>query len=72
MEDSISEWFGNLKAGDAEAAQNLWKRYALTLENLARNKLNGSAEEDRPTRKISPSVSLAAFAGELRPAALRT
>lgn len=40
--DSISEWFGRLKAGEAEAAQKLWDRYAEKLLRVAKLRLNGS------------------------------
>jgi RNA polymerase sigma factor (sigma-70 family) len=39
---SVSKWINGLKAGDIEAAQRLWERYADQLIRLARRKL-GSA-----------------------------
>jgi DNA-directed RNA polymerase specialized sigma24 family protein len=48
---SVSDWIGDLKAGDAAAAQKLWERYCRRLIGLARSKLSGvpcraSDEED--------------------------
>jgi DNA-directed RNA polymerase specialized sigma24 family protein len=40
--DSITEWIGRLKAGEAEAAQRLWERYFQRLAGLARRKLQGN------------------------------
>ena len=36
---SVSRWINGLKAGDIEAAQRLWERYADQLIRLARRKL---------------------------------
>jgi RNA polymerase sigma factor (sigma-70 family) len=36
---SISRWIGGLKAGEAEAAQRIWERYADQLLSVARRKL---------------------------------
>ena len=36
---SISRWIGGLKAGEAEAAQRIWERYADRLLTVARRKL---------------------------------
>jgi DNA-directed RNA polymerase specialized sigma24 family protein len=37
--DSITHWIGQLKAGDARAAQQLWEAYYARLVGLARKKL---------------------------------
>jgi len=55
---SVSEWIGQLQAGDSSAAQKLWDRYFERLTTLARSRLQGawrraSDEED---------VALSAFA----------
>ena len=31
MDESVSEWLGRLKSGEADAAQKLWNRYAQEL-----------------------------------------
>lgn len=38
---SVSHWLGLLKAGDSEAAQQIWERFYTRLVNLARAKLRG-------------------------------
>jgi DNA-directed RNA polymerase specialized sigma24 family protein len=47
---SVTHWIGELKAGDAEAAQHLWERYFDALVRLARAKLRamprGEADEE--------------------------
>jgi DNA-directed RNA polymerase specialized sigma24 family protein len=63
--DSISEWFGRLKAGDAEVAQKLWDRYSEALLRIAKLRLGKSPcgigdEED---------VALSAFGSIVRGAA---
>src|SRR5438093_1781378 len=40
-EGSVTRWLGQLKAGDAAAAQPLWERYIRRLTGLARKKLHG-------------------------------
>jgi DNA-directed RNA polymerase specialized sigma24 family protein len=40
--DSITQWIGRLRAGDAEAAQRLWERYFQRLVRFARRKLRGT------------------------------
>src|SRR5437868_5499875 len=39
---SISRWIGDLKAGDAAAAQPLWERYFARLVQLARKRLRAA------------------------------
>jgi len=48
---SVSSWIGQLKAGDAAAAEALWRRYFSRLVELARQHLSrkvrrGADEED--------------------------
>jgi DNA-directed RNA polymerase specialized sigma24 family protein len=40
--DSVSQWIGQLKGGDEDAAQKLWERYFQQLANLAYKKLHGT------------------------------
>jgi DNA-directed RNA polymerase specialized sigma24 family protein len=56
-EDSVTHWIGRLKAGDAQAAQELWERYFQRLVGLARKKLG------RTPRQIADEedVALSAF-----------
>lgn len=51
MSASVTTWIGKLKAGETDAAQQLWQRYYGRLVSLARGKLGGlpkrvSDEED--------------------------
>jgi DNA-directed RNA polymerase specialized sigma24 family protein len=39
---SITRWFGSLQAGDREAAQGLWQRFASRLIGLARERLRAA------------------------------
>jgi DNA-directed RNA polymerase specialized sigma24 family protein len=41
-EGSVTNWLGQLREGDAAAAQRLWERYFLNLVGLARGKLQGA------------------------------
>ena len=57
-EDSVSQWVGQLKAGDHAGAQPLWERYFQRLVGLARKKLR-----DLPRRaQDEEDVALSAFA----------
>ena len=38
-DQSVTYWIGQLKAGDAQAAQQLWERYYTRLVRLAQQKL---------------------------------
>jgi DNA-directed RNA polymerase specialized sigma24 family protein len=63
-EESVSQWIGQLKAGDPAAAEKLWERYFHRLVGLARKRLHnlprlGADEED---------VALSAFASFCRSA----
>lgn len=42
MDDSVSAWLDQLKAGEDSAAQPLWERYFARLVGLARKKLQGA------------------------------
>jgi DNA-directed RNA polymerase specialized sigma24 family protein len=54
---SVTHWIGQLRAGDADAAQKLWERYFKRLVGLARQKLHGS-----PRRAADEEdVALSAF-----------
>lgn len=63
--DSISEWLGQLKAGEVEAAQKLWNRYSAELLRIAKRRLGkspcGAADEE--------DVALSAFGSVFRGAA---
>src|SRR5215218_9182802 len=65
MADSISEWLGQLKAGEVEAAQKLWNRYSAELLRIAKLRLGkspcGIADEE--------DVALSAFGSVFRGAA---
>ena len=62
---SVSCWLDLLKAGDHEAAQELWERYFRALVRLARSKL-----QDLPRRAADEEdVALSAFASFCRAAA---
>ncbi|MBY0525918.1 MAG: hypothetical protein K2R98_21170 [Gemmataceae bacterium] len=54
---SVSHWIGELKAGEADAAQRIWERYFRRLVGLARSKLG-----DLPCRASDEEdVALSAF-----------
>jgi DNA-directed RNA polymerase specialized sigma24 family protein len=67
MSDSVSEWFGNLKAGRADAARKLWDRYSDKLAALARRRLNGLpkavSDEDDLAQSVFHSICRGAAAG---------
>ena len=58
--DSISEWFGRLKAGEADAAQKLWDRYSDRLLHIAKQRLCGSpcgvADEEDVALSVFDSI----------------
>jgi DNA-directed RNA polymerase specialized sigma24 family protein len=60
--DSITHWIGQLKAGDAAAAQKLWEAYYGRLVGLARKKLRGT----RSGMADEEDVALNAFASFCR------
>jgi DNA-directed RNA polymerase specialized sigma24 family protein len=63
---SVTRWIGDLKAGDADAAGQLWQRYFDGLVRLARKKLagarKGGAVEDEEDAALSAFKSLCAGA----------
>jgi RNA polymerase sigma factor (sigma-70 family) len=69
MDDSVSEWLGLLKSGEAEAAQKLWDRYSLELIDLARRRLNDAprtaADEEDVAQSVFISICNAAAAGRI-------
>lgn len=58
--DSISEWLGQLKAGELEAAQKLWNRYSAKLLRIAKQRLGkspcGVADEEDVALSVFGSV----------------
>jgi hypothetical protein len=52
-EGSVSDWLGQLKGGDADAAQHLWQRYFARLVGLARLRL-----QNTPRRPQSPGCRM--------------
>ena len=64
-EGSISQWLGQLKAGDPSVAQPLWDRYFERLVDLARKKLHAN----RQAIADEEDVALSAFASFCRGAA---
>jgi DNA-directed RNA polymerase specialized sigma24 family protein len=63
-EGSVTRWIGDLKAGDAVAADRLWRRYFDGLVRLARRKLGSfpraAAVEDEEDAALSAFQSLCA------------
>ena len=53
---SVSHWIGELKVGDAEAAQNLWERYFDALVRLARAKLRAMPRRESDEEDIALSA----------------
>lgn len=41
VEDTVTQWIGQLKKGDDQAAQKLWESYFQEMVEIARNKLRG-------------------------------
>ena len=62
--DSVTEWMGQLKAGDQAAAQKLWDRYFHRLVGLSRKKLRAVPR----TAANEEDVALSAFASFCRAA----
>src|SRR4051794_24543153 len=66
-EDSISEWLGQLKAGEAEAAQKLWTRYSAELLRVAKQRLGespcGAADEEDVALSVFHSIFRGAAEG---------
>jgi DNA-directed RNA polymerase specialized sigma24 family protein len=65
-ERSVTRWIESLKGGDADAAQELWRRYFAALVRLARPRLQGA------TRAVADEedAALSAFDSFCRGAAL--
>jgi RNA polymerase sigma factor (sigma-70 family) len=67
---SVSQWIAHLKAGDHQAAQRLWERYAAHLVQLARRRLKNSpkriADEDDVVASVFHSLYRGATAGRLQ------
>jgi hypothetical protein len=59
--DSVSDWIVQLKAGDQNAAQQLWERYVNGLVRLARGKLGKTPRRTADEDDLANSV----FAGAL-------
>jgi RNA polymerase sigma factor (sigma-70 family) len=54
--DSISEWLGQLKVGEVEAAQKLWTRYSAKLMRFAKQRLGTSPREAADEEDVALSV----------------
>jgi RNA polymerase sigma factor (sigma-70 family) len=63
---SVTQWLGQLKAGDRAAAQKLWQAYFQRLVSLARRKLLGTP---RQAAADEEAVALSAFDSFCRAAA---
>lgn len=65
--DSVSAWISQLKSGEADAAQNLWDRYAGQLVSLARRNLRDApksvVDEDDIAQNVFGSICRGAAAG---------
>ncbi|MCH9652745.1 MAG: RNA polymerase subunit sigma-70, partial [Planctomycetes bacterium] len=42
IEETVTEWIGQLKSGDEQAAQRLWESYFQEMVEVARHKLRGA------------------------------
>jgi RNA polymerase sigma factor (sigma-70 family) len=66
-EDSVCLWITRLKANEADAAQELWNRYAARLVDVARRKLGdcpkGIADEEDIAQSVFRSVCRGVAAG---------
>jgi RNA polymerase sigma factor (sigma-70 family) len=61
--DSISEWLGRLKEGEAAAAQNLWNRYSEELLRVAKQRLGTSPRGIGDEEDLALSVFGSIFRG---------
>jgi RNA polymerase sigma factor (sigma-70 family) len=61
--DSISEWLGRLKAGEVDAAQELWNRYSEKLVRIAKQRLSGSPRGVADEEDLALSVFGSIFRG---------
>jgi hypothetical protein len=55
-EGSVTGWIGQLKVGDAAAAQQLWERYFRRLVGLARKKLLGTRRQAADEEDVALSA----------------
>lgn len=55
-EGSVTRWLGQLKAGDPQAAQQLWERYFQRLVGLARKKLRGAKRQAADEEDVALSA----------------
>jgi RNA polymerase sigma factor (sigma-70 family) len=62
-QDSISEWLGRLKAGEMQAAQNLWDRYSHELLRIAKKRLGTSPRGVGDEEDVALSVFGSIFRG---------
>jgi RNA polymerase sigma factor (sigma-70 family) len=73
--DSISEWLGRLKQGEAEAAQKLWDRYSAQLVRLAKQRLcsspGGISDEDDLALSVFGSIFRGAAEGRFEKVSTR-
>ncbi len=58
--ESVTQWLGRLKQGDADAAQPLWDRYVEKLVRLARQKLGRSPRRAADEEDVV-SIAFASF-----------
>ncbi len=56
VEDSVSIWIQQLKSGDAEAAEQLWRRYFERLVRLAQRQLQGTPKRVADEEDIALSA----------------
>jgi len=61
--DSITEWLGQLKAGEGEAAQKLWDRYSEALLRIAKQRLGDSPRGVADEEDVALSVFDSIFRG---------
>lgn len=61
--DSITQWIGRLKAGDAEAVQHIWERYFHRLVKFARVKLRGNSRLPADEEDVALSALDSFFRG---------
>jgi DNA-directed RNA polymerase specialized sigma24 family protein len=61
--DSITEWIGRLKAGEADAAEKLWERYFQRLVGFARRKLQGNPRLPEDEEDVALSALDSFFRG---------
>jgi DNA-directed RNA polymerase specialized sigma24 family protein len=55
-DSSVTEWLGRLKAGEREAAQQLWQRYFERLVHLARDRLRAARRRVRDEEDVALSA----------------